>query len=219
MRQIICIHAGNKYPREYVDKLERGCRRASDHHFQFTVLDEKLLDPVPGLRPDRLWWYKMQAFRPDIAQDENLLLDLDLVIVRELDRFWDWQKGKFMICQDFNRHWIQTYPHSNSSVVRFTKQQAADVWDKWSRNWQQAIQAHRGDQDWMDSEIRDKVWWPREWVQSWKWEVYRNGQKAQHSDHYYSNTTDLDPCCSIIAFHGKPDPHEIDDPIISQHWS
>jgi hypothetical protein len=28
----------------------------------------------------------------------------------------------------------------------------------------------------------------------------------------------LDPECSIIAFHGKPDPHEVDESIIHQHW-
>jgi len=218
MRQIICVHVGNKYSQEYVDKLERGCKRASDQPYRFTVINEKNLQPIPTLRPDRLWWYKMQAFRPDLVEDENLLLDLDLVIIKELDRLWNWEKGKFIICQDFNRHWVPSYKHSNSSVVRFTREQAAEIWGMWSNDWQQSIISLRGDQDWMDAKIVDKTWWPASWIQSWKWEVYRNGQKAQHSAHYYSLTTELDPECSIIAFHGKPDPHEVDESIIHQHW-
>lgn len=230
MNQIICVHVGSKYSNDYVCKLFNACARHMRSPFVFTVLHDQdksydiadtrfrtqLIDVLPNLTKFNQWWNKMLAFNPSFSCDTNLLLDLDLVIVGSLDKFFEFNQNNFMIIQDFNRHWSQNYPRSNSSVVRFTKQQAEKIWQKWQSDNFYYIQKYRGDQDWFDEELTDKTWWPAAWVKSWKWEVYNGGMKNKNA--YYSDRTVLSDDCSILVFHGVPNPHEVDHDIIKQNW-
>lgn len=227
-KQIICIHVGDKYPDDYVLKLHSSCKRNIASEFVFTVIsdrrtygrDDIKIVPVGEDRypQSRLWWHKMQAFDPSLAHDINLLIDIDVVITGSLDKFFEHRPGSFMICQDFNRQWHRAYTRCNSSVVRFDRDRGSSIWDAWRNTKDRSIGSYRGDQDWMDENILDKIWWPYAWAQSWKWEVYKGGRKAPHSEVYNSSTTTLDPECSILVFHGKPDPHEVNDPLITDCW-
>lgn len=229
MNQIICVYVGSKYTWDYVEKLYSGCNRNMDSPFEFTVLTDRedvtnvgtrtlKVEPIAGVSSQRLWWYKMQAFRPDVVEDNNLLLDIDVVITNNLDRFFNYKPGQFKICQDFNRHWNRTYGYSNSSVVGYNKSQAQEIWATWSAGPDTHMRRYRGDQDMLDAVVPNKIWWPYEWVKSWKWEVDRGGMITPNGDRYNSIRTVLDPECSIIAFHGKPDPHEISDTSIRGVW-
>lgn len=229
---IICVHVGNKYSSDYVEKLYRACVRNCSKEFLFTVLHDgksysfgnnnvKLVtvENMNYLRSDNLWWYKMQAFRPDVAIGKyNMLIDLDVVIVNNIDKLWDYAPENFCIIQDFNRHWVPNYVRSNSSVVKFNQDMASYVYNSFLHNYQHSVTRFRGDQDWMDEYINQKKWWPSEWIKSWKWEVYNGGLKKAHSDDYYDNKTALSKDCSILVFHGKPDPHEVDDTIVIKNW-
>ena len=225
-RQIICVHVGTKYPDEYVLRLHAGCKRNIKQDFVFTVISDRVsygidsmrIVPVSSMRypESRLWWHKMQAFDPAIAEDENLLLDIDVVVTGNLDKFFDHKPDQFLICQDFNRQWLRGYVRCNSSVFRFDKTIGSKIWADWSKDT--SVGRHRGDQDWMDDNVANKIWWPRSWAQSWKWEVYRGGKKSPHEEKYHMETTELDPDCSILIFHGKPDPHDVTDRLVTDCW-
>ena len=230
-RQIICVHVGDKYSDDYVLKLHTNCRKNLQEPFIFTILSDKTsyniddpncriigVDEIQGVPHNRLWWYKMQAFRPDVIEDENLLLDLDIVIVNDIAKLWNHAPGRLIVCQDFNRHWVPNYQRCNSSVVRFDRSHAVSVWQKWIADPTRHMGKYRGDQDWLDAEISDKMWWPHTWMMSWKWEVFSGGLKQQHTQKYHSTDTRLEPGCSILAFHGKPDPHEVAHEIVIRSW-
>jgi hypothetical protein len=53
---------------------------------------------------------------------------------------------------------------------------------------------------------------------SWKWEVDRGGMITPSSSKYAADNTTIPLNCSIIAFHGKPDPHEIKDDAVVRFW-
>jgi hypothetical protein len=231
VNHIICVHVGDRYSSEYVEKLYRGLKRHSSQPFIFTVLhdgktyegsDQMRLIAVehyPFLHRNNLWWYKMQAFRNDVVLSEsNMLIDIDTVIVGDIDKLWDYQPDKFVIIQDFNRQFNPAYGRSNSSVIKFTDSIANDIDQKWREDPLHWARKYRGDQDWFDGELRDMVRWPAPWIRSWKWEVYKGGQLHTHKQEYKREDTVLDLQCSILAFHGKPDPHEVDHDIIKQHW-
>jgi len=232
LNQIICVHAGNFYSNEYVEKLFNSCKRNISQPFEFVVLSDRTeyninesnfkivkLYPYNFVGHRTLWWYKMQAFRPDIVQDEqNLLLDIDQVIVGDLDKFFNYANDKFVIIQDFNRHWNINYSKSNSSVIKFTKDIADVVYSKWIKHPEVYAKQYRGDQDWFDDEISDKAIWPFEWIKSWKWEVYRGGQIKVNSNKYFKDTTEINSTCSILSFHGKPKPDEVHEEIIISNW-
>jgi hypothetical protein len=224
---------GDKYDNIYVEKLHRAVRRNMREPCLFTVLQDgkqyDIQDPLfrsipiehmPGTHPNNLWWYKMQAFRSDVAIDgQNMVLDIDLVIVNSIDKMWDYLSEDFVIIQDFNRHWYPNYHRSNSSVFKFTGRKAAIIWQEWNRSPADFMRKYRGDQDWFDGEMAVMKRWPDSWVMSWKWEVFKGGMISAHSNRYSSDRTILHKDCAILAFHGKPDPHEVDDPVIIHHWN
>ena len=232
MHQIICVHVGNAYSESYVEKLYNSCCRNTSIPFLFTVLTENSdynikqenfrtikVIPYNFVNARTLWWYKMQAFRPDVAiEGQNLLLDIDQVIVNSLDKFFNYAKDDFVIIQDFNRQWNKNYNRSNSSVVKFTKSIATSIYDKWLMHPADYVRKYRGDQDWFDDEVADKTKWPYEWIKSWKWEVYKGGQIKNNSTQYSKDVTVIEDDCSILSFHGKPKPHDVDENIIKTNW-
>jgi hypothetical protein len=231
-RNIICVHVGNKYTNDYVEKLYRSCIRNSKLDFTFTVLhdnktynlNESNIRYIPVeimnfLGPHNMWWYKMQAFRNDVSvAEQNLLIDLDVVIVNNIDKFWDYKQNEFVIIQDFNRHWFPNYSRSNSSIVKFTPEIANNIFNEYFINPMQHTRKFRGDQDYFDEHVKDKVWWPKKWAMSWKWEVYNGGMIESNSNRYHSTNTFLDNETSVLVFHGKPDPHDVGDEIIKFNW-
>lgn len=231
-RNIICVHVGEKYTNDYVEKLYRSCMRNSTKDFTFTVLHDGKnynlkennvkyisVEPMKFLSNHNLWWYKMQAFRSDVAvADQNLLLDLDIVVVNNIDKFWEYNNDKFVIIQDFNRHWFPNYSRSNSSVVKFNPNRAEIIYNAYAQNPIEYAKKFRGDQDWFDEHVKDKVWWPKKWAMSWKWEVYNGGIIESNSERYYDVVTNIDNDTSLLVFHGKPDPHNVDNPIINENW-
>lgn len=233
MNHIICVHVGDRYSKDYVEKLYRGLRKHSREPFQFTILNDGSsydiedvnmrvmpVEHYPFVGHNNGWWYKMQAFRSDVVQaGQNMLIDIDTVITGGIDKFWAYQPDRFVIIQDFNRQFNPGYNRSNSSVIKFTDSIARNIDLRWREDPRSWARKYRGDQDWFDGELKDKVWWPVPWVRSWKWEVYNGGQIHTHKQEYRSNHTVLDLHCSILAFHGKPDPHEVDHDIIKQNWA
>lgn len=232
-KQIICIHVGTTYSDEYVEKLYRSCDRNINSDYIFTVITDRESYDINAdnfrtipivqkdyIKPGKYWWYKMQAFNPNIAiEGQNLLIDIDTVIVNELDKFFTYYPNRFVIIQDFNRQWYPSYRKSNSSVVKFNKELAEEIYIKWSIEPETYIKKYRGDQDWFDGELNDKIKWPTEWIQSWKWEVYKGGMITPQNKKYYSEETKLNSLCSILAFHGKPNPEDVTkEEIIKENW-
>lgn len=232
MYNIICVHAGTKYSEDYVIKLFNSCKRHNSNPFTFTILHDGKnynfnhpqmrfysLEPMSFLHSGNLWWYKMQAFRKTVARYKiNLFLDLDIVICNNMDKFWDYNNENFVVLQDFNRHWFPSYPKCNSSIFKFSSEMAESIYDSFIQNPLDHIRRFRGDQDWMDEYIKDKIFWPKHWAMSWKWEVFKGGMVECNSNKYVSTLTKIHNDCSILVFHGKPDPHEVSDTLINDNW-
>lgn len=230
-RNIICVHVGNKYSNDYVEKLYRSCVRNSTEDFIFTVLHDGknydldgninfvTVENMPFLSINNLWWYKLQSFRTDVAiAEQNLLLDLDLVIVNNIDKFWNIGIDKLVVLQDFNRHWYPSYNKCNSSVVKFTPDIARTLYDAFFNDPLQHIRKYRGDQDWLDDNYKDKIFWTKSWAMSWKWEVFNGGMIECNSNKYHDTRTMLKEDTSILVFHGKPDPHEVGEDVVKLNW-
>ena len=144
-----------------------------------------------------------------------LYLDLDTILIGDIAKFWDYKPGKFCICQDFNRKFIRDYPVSNSSVVRFNPKDHTAIYDYFEKNQHAVMKQFRGDQDyitWWFKE-REKHWWVEDWAMSYKWEILHGGTKhggtdIRHPNDYLQPDKEwiIPDNCSIVVFHGKPDP-------------
>jgi len=249
MKSFVCVCTGNKYGTEYVDKLyNMASRHASDFKF-FVITDARknwrsqinqiVIEPVFPT-----WWNKIHMFRDDIGLEGRVLfMDLDVVIFRNIDQFWDFEGDAFVIIQDFNRCRIPNYHVRNSSVMKFVAGQEVHIWNEFVDNPQAVMKKFRGDQDYMTAKYKDGPIWPREWVMSYKWEIglepeekrrstndkfvskritrqqmttIKNGQKTVEEKIIKHN---LPEDCAVAVFHGKPNPAEIQhDPLVIENW-
>ena len=175
-------------------------------------------------QPRKYWWYKMQMFDGRCRFPGTVLyFDLDVIITGPVDKFVNYHTDKFAICQDFNRHWLLDYHVSNSSIMRFHAPSYYDIMDQFNPDRKLHMAKNLGDQDYITkyfADRTDKIWWPQTWARSFKWEVYRggliesgtgldvHGQWPAEASKYYKPGQHwvLPADCSVVVFHGKPNP-------------
>ena len=233
MNNIACVWVPPKYNMSYVETLYNSVKRNTTQSFNFyclTTHPQEINNPniIPiALEKDTLfesdrkrWWYKSNLFNEHNWEGQILYLDLDIVIIGSLDKFFEWKVDKFRICQDFNRHSMPNYKISNSSVMAFNANSYTNFYNEFQEEKVENIRRHNGDQDWLTRILGEsKSWWPKEWAMSYKWEVLNGGLKRMGTKEYKLDTTEVHKDTSILVFHGNPNPGEVlDDLIIAENW-
>lgn len=168
------------------------------------------------------WWYKPWVFSKDIPLEGTLLfMDLDIVVIGNIDNLWTHFPGKFAIIKDFNRSLVKGWEKFNSSIFRLEKGQLPHVWENLAADWKHTTRMH-GDQDWIYMQIKkDFVFWPDEWIQSYKWEIRnRNDIVRVNNKRGFKDIANpvIRPETTILVFHGDPKPNEVQDPVVVQNW-
>lgn len=231
-KNLICVQSGGAYSQQYVMNLWNGARKYSQFDFDFYVFTDNIKQhpsnlgwkfiPLPdwswikGFKP---WWYKLEIFNPQHnIQGQNLYFDLDIVICNDIVSFWDYINGNFCILQDFNRAFNKNITYCNSSIMGWQNNTAQDLYYKFAEKIEHHISTHRGDQDYIYAELKQKTFWPTEWAMSWKWELKNGGKTHPHKPPRQPDIPYiLPPNTKVIVCHGKPNPHEIDE--ISHFWN
>jgi hypothetical protein len=204
---VACVEWGDYLGRgaEYVENLYRGVLRHMRQPFRFQVLTESVRRHWPGherygfdiaeLPEGRVgWWNKLALFQPRMFErgERVLFIDLDSVIVGELDGMAA-QKGLIYL-----RDWGWKKDMYASGTMVWDHGEHERAWSAWTPAVAKRLE---GDQDW----LFELGGWPRmrpELIRS-----YRYHCKAGPP-----------PGCSIVAFHGKPKPHEFKDGWVSENW-
>lgn len=205
--------------------VERNCTL----DYQFHVFTDRNFDykdcvvhQVPELPVEKTdlkgWWYKIYLFnRENSLTGKIFYLDLDCVIIGNIDHLIE-QDDAFYICQDFNRMRVPNIKLVNSSVMQWTVNDSThQIWTNWIKDYKEHISKHRGDQDylgrhclWIDFKFNNK-----NAIVSYKWEACAN-------KHNRVKDMNLEPMINpehrIYVFHGKPDPHEIKNSIVTSNW-
>lgn len=225
-RTILCMKWGTLYSAEYVNVLYRACQKAMRHPFRFICLTEdgkgiadgiEVRDiPDIGLSPQH-WcgggWPKISVFKPDLygLSGRALFIDLDMVVLRDLDAFFD-HPAPF-ITTDMGPAWGErdTYakskrlkPEPGTCMFAFTfgaetqilQRFGADI-DRWVRDYnyeQQVIGFHANSME----------YWPEGWVISFK----------RHLRQSIGTNLVLPPkappeTAKVLAFHGNPRPSDL----------
>jgi len=224
------VKVGDKYNNDYVIRMKNAVKRHCRQPHKFHVFtdrpfsyDDCVVHRLPKLpienSPLKGWWYKLYLFNQENGlSDKIFYIDLDCVIVGNLDRLIPAHNG-FEICQDFNRNKNPNIDAINSSVMSWTPSPDTQrIWDQWHADSRRYVSELRGDQDylqryckWIDFRYNNK-----NSILSYKWEVCAN-------THNRVKEFNLTPVLesdqhSIYVFHGKPDPHEVDHPVIKHNW-
>ena len=240
MIDVACVCVGDKYdPALYVDQLYKGLCKQLNEDFNLTVLTDTPNNPfyntipcrtvqVPDWKglygPRAAWWFKMYLYSPDAGFTGTVLyFDLDVILLKNIDKFLTHEPGGFVLCHDFNRKWIPSYNVSNSSVMRWFAPHYFHIWEEFNKARDEFIAKFHGDQDFMTHYFKDrddKSWWPHDWAMSWKWEIYRGGliqsgtglnddgtwPAAPEKYHQPEQPWIIPHDCSVVVFHGEPKP-------------
>jgi alpha-N-acetylglucosamine transferase len=207
---VVCLKFGSKYSPEYVNKLHSMVSRhlTIDHEFVCITEDATGIDPtiktIPLTTDSNVaigWWYKIDLFNKDFPLKGVLLfLDLDIVIFNNIDKLFDYNSDNFTISRNFHKG------HKcimNSSCFRFETGTQSDIYENFIKNKSSIMKKYAGDQDYLNARLSDYKLFPDKWMCSYKWEMMDKQPELE---------------TSVAVFHGNPNPHQINNEWIKEHW-
>lgn len=205
---------GNKFGAEYVNNLYNMVKKNLTIPFRFVcftenaegIIEEVDIRPLPELElaegPER-GWRKLSIFSEQLADltGETLFLDLDIVITKNIDAFFE-AEGDFLIVKDWD------FPNDiigNSSVFRFTIGQHPYVLENFIKNSDAIKKRHRNEQAYLSYAIAEKgilKYWDSSWCVSFK----RNCLRPFPLNYFMMPKFPQE--AKIIIFHGRPTPEQ-----------
>ena len=216
---IVTMKWGDRYGPAYVNRLYRGVSRHLARPFRFLCFTDDAeglsssieTRPLPSIDlPEsyaRSTWLKLALFADGLANMEGdcLFLDLDLLILDDVDCFFDYMRGKHCIIRNWRqKHLVfaRRFSIGNSSVFRWRANTTQHIVDKFHREMDWALSNFRPPQSYLTYCLGEKYWWPESWVQSFK----------RHAVPWFPINLLVPPKIPsgtrILVFHGRPDPDE-----------
>jgi len=219
LQKIICMKWGNRYGFNFVNKLYSSIKKHTKRPttlYCFTddpkgINKEVVCKPLPKIKiPLQLSstpWRKLSLWQNPLENFTNdvLFLDLDIMITGNLDRFFDFNPGKYCVIEN----WTQKKSKiGNTSCFKLPVGKYQHIFQKFEDNPQFIFKKYKIEQIYISREIEEQFFWPKDWCKSFKHDLLpawplRIWKEAKLPD----NT-------SIVAFTGKPDP----DDVISGTW-
>jgi hypothetical protein len=218
---IITLKWGTLYGPEYVNRLYRGVKRHLNRPFRFICFTDDTTDVIPDVEcldfPDFpvsdffSWsaWRKFSLLRDDVPFDGlSMFLDLDVLITGPMDKFFDFGKPEdFVIIHNWvepRKTIFRKAPDiGNSSCFRFVAKQHHYAFERILAEGDDMVKSYPTEQAGLTDTVREfKVFWPDEWVRSFK----RHCQRAFPLNRFL--VPKFRPEASILAFHGRPNPDQ-----------
>jgi hypothetical protein len=231
MLNIVCLKHGTKYGPEYVNRLKNMISRNITVSYRFICFtdDPRGIDSdiqiniLPRDKKIQGWWWKPYLFKADLYPqgDDVLFFDLDMVIIGNIDKLITFEPGKFVGLRDVGRVFRPQISKLGSAVMRWPAGEYSDIWSMMEHDLS-AIRGLQGDQDWIwRCHQRNIQFFPEKWIQSYKWEVRNRVELTRKDGRQVFQTIrnpDIDPETCVLAFHGTPNPEDVQDPIIVDNW-
>lgn len=213
MQTIVCMKWGTRYGPEFVNRMWRAIQRNTVRPTRLVCLTDDPsgidsdiecasipdIDLPPHLinlpwRKLALWKYPLHNLSGDI-----LFLDLDLVITGSLDAMFDYEPGRYCVIEN----WTQRGQGiGNTSAFRFPAGKHAFIYDDFQLNPKAVLDQYRIEQVYISREIKDQIFWPRDWCVSFKHSLLPRWPMN------FIKTPALPKTTKIVAFTGKPDQDE-----------
>ena len=218
---VICMKWGSKFGADYVNKLYSMVARNLSAPFKFVCFT----DDSSGIRAEvetralpemklpsgaERGWRKLSTFKTDIGLEGRVLfLDLDIVIVGSIDRFFEIE-GNFIIAREFGRR-VGAHGRGNSSVYRFEAGTLGFVYENFINDITAAKNSYRHEQAYLTDTLFKKnmlKYWPEGWCVSFKHSCARPFPLC------YFQTARIPEGAKIVIFHGKPTPEDAEAGIL-----
>lgn len=228
-----CLIHGSAYSWDYVDRLYSMLTRHITPGIRLHVYTEANRDvPAPMIKhalpdwsltsPKKVWWYKLELFNTAHHLGHMLYFDLDTVVTGNLDWIWQLNLQYYWAVRDFKYIWRPTAYNINTSIMWFHTARFEHVYNEFiKRSINQVTHRYQGDQDFVNEVVDQKQ---RQFldinrIQSWRWQALDGGFDFGKRSYLTPGTgTTLTDQTSLLIFHGRPKPVDVQDPVIAQHW-
>jgi len=231
MLNVVCLKHGTKYSADHVNKLYNMVQRHLAVPHNFYCFTENVKDLSDDIRTIHLfphpkisgWWWKPYIFKAGHFPEGDTILffDLDMVIIGNIDMLITYLPGEFVGLRDVSRKFKADLNKLGSAVMRWTAGEHSDLWDELEKS-PNLTKSFHGDQDWIWHRKRDQIeFFPDKWIQSYKWEIRSREELTQQGSKFLFKEVrnpEIDPETAVLAFHGTPNPEDVQDPIIVDNW-
>jgi hypothetical protein len=211
------LKLGGDYDVSYVNALANACDQHLTIPYEFVCLtdcEEGFNNNVNRIVPLEFsferWWSKMELFIPNKFKTERIFyMDLDTIITDNIDDIATYS-GNFFGLRDFYNQvglgsGLMAWGNDNPTIFQ--------IYEKFMENPESNIRNHRmGDQEFIDKVLGKYM----EYAQ----DLYPNRIYSYKKDcvDAYKNIK-IPDTASIVCFHGKPRPHQVKDPEITQYFN
>ena len=219
---ILCMKWGTLYGPEYANRLYAMVARNLTLPFRFICFTddgtglrgEIVARPLPPIDIDAPYektpWKKLALYNADLGDVAGtaLFLDLDLLIVGSLDRFFDFP-GEYCVIRNWTR------PNDivgNTSVFRFEIGAHTDLLETFhGQSTQQWVDEARIEQTFLSRILHRQgrlTFWPDGWCASFKVHALPGGWKFPRLVLNWFLPSRVPEGASIVVFHGHPNPDD-----------
>jgi hypothetical protein len=216
VQTVICIKWGTLYGADYANKLYGMVKRNTNRPLRFVCFtddvsglrDEIETHPIPDINIPMPWfgsgWRKVVLFGSelaDLAGQDVLFFDLDMVITGSIDDFFDYQpEQNFVVIQNWTS---KPKPIGNTSCFRLKIGSNGHLLPLVETDINGFIRKYNIEQTFVSYEAHSIAFWPDEWCASfkhsllpkWPLRLFKAAELPKH--------------VKIVAFTGKPDIHDV----------
>jgi hypothetical protein len=214
---IVCMKWGTLYSSEYVNRLYGMVQRNLHRPFNFYCItdsgagirDEVLIRDMPAFTmfpSARGPWQKLLMFQRDLfdIRGKTMFLDLDIIIVGPLDRFFTYS-DKFAVRHEFDKR-KENQPFGNTSMYVFEAGRYPEIYENYLKNRETIHKRYwTAEQEYVTRtlyELGEIEFLPNEWVISFKEHCLPSWPLR------WWKTPQLPAGASILSFHGRPLPED-----------
>lgn len=228
-----CVIHGKAYDWRYVERLYNMLSRNLDREVRMHVYTEHdrsvpphmvkhILDDWGISGPKRGWWYKMQLFNAQHFDGDLLYFDLDMVIANRLDWVFDHPTDLFWTIRDFKYLQRRDSVSINSSMMWFNVEKFNWIWQQFGQqDLNTVVKTYPGDQDYLNAvlNVNQRRFFDDGFFESFRWQCLDGGFDFARRRHHRPGTgVKIEPGTSVVVFHGRPKPAEVQDPVIQKLW-
>ena len=209
MLTVFCVYWGDKYDKGYVYALKEAVEKNLSYEHRFVCITTERFEGVQTRNPFVPyygWWQKIGLFAPTVATGPSLYFDLDVLITGSLDylvEFTESKSTRSILSAPSN--WARSGHGGIQASVMAWPGSWNTPFEVFKPQWPDVSKRLWGDQEFL-TEILGDDWNSVPGVYSYKYHY-----KMRETKSGYDDKTGLPVDCSVLAFHGKPDPHEIND--------
>jgi hypothetical protein len=200
--RVVCVKWGDKYSDEYPLRLKSMVARHLSLPHTFECFTEK---PVEGVDCLPLtcewpgWWQKIGLFKPGVLTTPTVYFDLDVVMVGSLEWVAEYFECDLAMPIDWGSGAL-----AGCIMITNGRGKTAPIWHQFGQHVIDRLHPY-GDQDWITMMFKHRATIIPDGVCM----SYKRHCRAQGSPPVGA---------SVIAFHGKPDPHEVSDQWVIDAW-